>query len=78
MTVTPDYDVRRGHAIIRSDDGTTAAIVVSSDHSLAIDLPNGFLNPDEARALGTALISWAAWKRDLTPTVDHYQQTGGL
>lgn len=76
--VSPEYDVRRGHAVIRSEDGTTAAELIDLGGLAAIDCPNGALNPDTARALGHALISWSAWKRHITFTVDHYQKTGGL
>lgn len=76
--ITPEYDVRRGHAIVRDEDGTVAAELVNLDSQVGIDLPNGTLTPDTARALGHALVSWSAWKRHITPTIDHYQRTGGL
>jgi len=71
-----NYDVRRGHAYVKADSGRTVAQLVDMGGACAV-VTEGDMTPDEARLLGHALISWSAWRRRVTPTVDHYQATGG-
>jgi len=69
-----DYDVRRGHAYVKADNGRTIAQLVDMGGACAV-MTEGDLTPDEARVLGHALISWSAWRRQVIPSVDHYAIT---
>jgi hypothetical protein len=69
------YDVRRGHAYVRSDDsGRIVATLVDMGGACAV-MTEGDMSANEARQLGIALISWSAWRRGVTQTNDHYQRT---
>lgn len=69
-------DVRRGHAYVKAHNGRIVAQLADLGGACAV-MTEGDMTPDEARLLGHALISWSAWRRNITPTIDHYQRTGG-
>lgn len=64
-------DVRRGHCYVKSDEGYTIAQLVDLGGRCAIQT-EGDLNPEEARLLGHALITWSAWRRHVIPRIDHW------
>lgn len=75
----PEYHADRGSAAIPSEHHSGyAAHLINLGPEVGIDLSTGALTPNEAKALGHALIAWGVWRQKTTPTIDHYQRTGGL
>lgn len=65
-----DTDVRRGHCYVRTDDRVVASLIdLGGSCAIETDGPIGLT---EAALLGRALMSWSAWRRHITPTLDHY------
>lgn len=67
------FDGSRAHIYVEDESGReTCAVLDMGAYACIRTEATHELTPEQATLLGSALITWSAWKRRIIPTITHY------